>query len=126
MRVTRICCVASGCRLRIRSRVAGRRQRAPMKRITAYLSALILLLAFAAPGAQPSSLRFEVTIAPGLVSSPRRGRLFVVRGRASQPEPRLTIGQTGLDASPVFARDIGKYGETITGTIDDTSAAFPI
>lgn len=97
-----------------------------MKRLPVYLSAAILLLAFAAPGAQPSSLRFEITIATGLVSSPQSGRLFVVMGRASQPEPRLTIGQTGMAASPVFARDIGKYGEGITGTIDDTSAAFPI
>jgi hypothetical protein len=44
----------------------------------------------------------------------------------SQPEPRLTIGQTGLDASPVFARDLHNFGQRVTGTIDETCAAFPI
>jgi len=73
-----------------------------------------------------STLRFEVTIAPGLIPSPQSGRLFVVISPKSQPEPRLTIGQTGLDASPMFGRDISSFGPGVTGSIDETCLAFPI
>jgi hypothetical protein len=52
--------------------------------------------------------------------------LFVVLSPKSQPEPRLTIGQTGLDASPVFGRDIQNFAPGVTGSIDETCAAFPI
>lgn len=44
----------------------------------------------------------------------------------SQPEPRLTIGQTGLEASPVFARDISNFAPGAAGSIDEKCAAFPL
>lgn len=97
-----------------------------MKWIAVYVSALILVLPSATPSVQSSSLRCELTIAPGLVSSPQSGRLFVVMSPKSQPEPRLTIGETGLDTSPVFARDIHNFAQGVTGTIDEQCAAFPI
>jgi Putative esterase len=97
-----------------------------MRKINAAFRVVILVLASAALGSSSSSLKFEVTVGPGLVSSPQAGRLFVVMSRNSQREPRLTIGQTGLDASPVCARDITKYGPGNTGVIDETCAAFPI
>jgi hypothetical protein len=87
---------------------------------------LSVVLLTAAPGAQSSSLRFDVTIAPGLISSRQSGRLFVVLSPKSQPEPRLTIGETGMEASPVFARDIHNFGQSVAGTIDETCAAFPL
>lgn len=85
-----------------------------------------LVLLAAATSARSSSVRFDVTIGPSLASLPKSGRLFVVLSTRSQPEPRLTIGQTGLNASPVFARDIQNFGRGVTGTIDETCAAFPI
>jgi Putative esterase len=99
-----------------------------MKKIPTAASALLILLSLhsAALNARPPLLRFEVTVAPGLISSPQSGRLFVVMSPKSQPEPRLTIGETGLDASPVFGRDIGNFAPGITGSIDETCAAFPI
>src|SRR5262249_825799 len=89
-------------------------------------SLLILFSLQASPNARPTALRFEVTIAKGLVSSPQSGRLFVVMSSKSQPEPRLTIGETGLDASPVFARDLNAFAFGAVGTIDETCAAFPV
>jgi len=87
---------------------------------------LSVVLLTGAPRAHSSSLSFEVTIATGLISSPQSGRLFVVMSTKSQPEPRLTIGQTGVDASPVFAHDIHSFGQGVTSTIDETCASFPI
>src|SRR5258708_5978356 len=99
-----------------------------MKRAVTVCIALALLasLRAAAHDVRPSSIRLEVTIAAGLVSSPQSGRLFVVLSPKSQPEPRLTIGQTGLDASPVFGRDIQNFASGVTGVIDEKCAAFPI
>jgi Putative esterase len=87
--------------------------------------AILASLHATAHDARPSLLSFEVTISPGLVSSPQNGRLFVVMSPRSLPEPRLTIGQTGLDASPVVARDITAFSSNGIGTIDEKCAAFP-
>ena len=89
---------------------------------------LLVLISLCTPAktSQSPSLRFEVYAAPGLVSSPQNGRLFVVLSTKSQPEPRLTIGQTGLDASPVFGRDISRLAPGVAGIIDETCSAFPI
>src|SRR6267142_6683473 len=98
-----------------------------MKRAVTFCLALALLasLHVAAHDVRSSSIRLEVTIAAGLVSSPQSGRLFVVLSPKSQPEPRLTIGQTGLDASPVFGRDLRNFVPGVTGVLDDTCVAFP-
>lgn len=76
--------------------------------------------------ARTAAPRFEVTLAPGLIASPQNGRLFVVMSPKSQPEPRLTIGQTGLDASPVLGRDVKNFAPGVTGVLDDTCVTFPI
>ncbi|MFY9571619.1 MAG: alpha/beta hydrolase-fold protein, partial [Blastocatellia bacterium] len=99
-----------------------------MKKLIPAATALLVLICFLALGQnnRSSSLSFEVTVAKGLISSPQNGRLFVVMSLKSQPEPRLTIGQTGLDASPVLGRDIRNFAPGVTGSIDETCAAFPI
>lgn len=71
-------------------------------------------------------LRFEVTVAQGLIDKPQSGRLFVAVSRNAQPAPRQMIGNTGMDSPPVFARDVSNFGQGTTGTIDHTAAAFPI
>jgi hypothetical protein len=73
-----------------------------------------------------SSLRFEVTVARGLLEKPQNGRLFVIVSQRAQGELRFTIGNTGLDAPPVFARDVNNFSTLSTGVIDDRAAAFPI
>jgi hypothetical protein len=94
-------------------------------RFVAVLVAVILFGATAKTH-QSSSLRFEINISPGLVSSPQNGRLFVVMSSKGQAEPRLTIGETGVDASPVFGRDVNGFAPGAPGMIDDNCAAFPV
>jgi hypothetical protein len=90
------------------------------------LAALLILTLTHADRQKGGPLRFEVTIAANLISSPQNGRLFVIAGRSALPEPRNRIGQTGLDAPPIFARDIKGFAPGVIGTIDRASVAFPI
>jgi hypothetical protein len=73
-----------------------------------------------------TDLRFEIVAAPGLVGQSVRGRLFVILGRGSRPEPRWTVGETGLDAAPVLGRDVEDFGPESVGVIDEQAATFPI
>ncbi len=99
-----------------------------MKKIRILGAGLLLLVSVFTLAENPHAarLRFEVTIAPGLIPSAQSGRLFVVMSQRSQPEPRRSIGQTGLDAPPLCARDIKNFSPGVTGTIDETCSAFPI
>ncbi len=76
--------------------------------------------------ANANSLRFEITLAAGLLEKPQNGRLFIVLGKGPQPEPRMLIGRTGMDAAPVFARDVNEFSTGKTGVIDNSCVAFPI
>lgn len=96
--------------------------------------------AVALPPAEPwiNPLRFEVRLgrAPGaatkgLGQGPAQGqrpagRLLVVLGRAGTPEPRLAIGQTGMDASPVLGRDVDDLAPGTSILLDEHAAIFPI
>jgi hypothetical protein len=73
-----------------------------------------------------SSMRFEVTVARGLLEKPQNGRLFVTVSLNRQSELRNLIGNTGRDAAPVFARDLNNFSSDSKGVIDDRAAAFPI
>jgi S-formylglutathione hydrolase FrmB len=99
-----------------------------MKRTLLLSGVLIAVTAFQSPARirQASQLRFEVTVSPGLISTPLSGRLLVVMGRANQPEPRLAIGQTGLDASPVLARDVRDLSGGSAEIVDHRAVSFPI
>ncbi|HXG67666.1 MAG TPA: alpha/beta hydrolase-fold protein [Blastocatellia bacterium] len=74
----------------------------------------------------PGPLRFEVTVAPGLLSGPQDGRLFIILNPRNYPEPRHAVGDPGLNAPPVFARDVNGFAPGKVGIIDESSAAFPI
>ena len=52
--------------------------------------------------------------------------MFVVMSRTSQPEPRLTIGTTGLDAPPVIARDVNGLRPDDLVILAERDSAFPI
>ncbi len=73
-----------------------------------------------------TSLRFEVSIAKGLVSKPQNGRLLVVLSPRNRPEPRRTIGNTGLNAPPVLACDMNGFAPGTVGVLDQRAAIFPI
>ncbi len=75
----------------------------------------------------PTTLRFAVTVAAGL--GPDRafsGRLLVVLGRSDGGEPRLHIGQTGMNAAPILARDVATLAPGKQAILDDRSIIFPI
>jgi hypothetical protein len=72
------------------------------------------------------SLRFEVTMAKGLIEKPLNGRLFVTVSANRQPDPRILIGNPGRHVPPVFARDVNNFSSNSTGVIDSSAAAFPI
>lgn len=76
--------------------------------------------------ADTTTLRFEVTVANKLLDKPQSGRLFVVVSRRQGGEPRLSIGQTGLDQPPVFAHDVNDFAPGKAAIIDNTAVAFPI
>lgn len=76
--------------------------------------------------AASASLRFEVSVAPGLIDRPQSGRLFVVMSTGADDEPRLRIGDTGLEAPPVLARDVNNLAAGATAVIDQQAIAFPI
>ncbi|MEK6301298.1 MAG: alpha/beta hydrolase-fold protein [Acidobacteriota bacterium] len=99
-----------------------------MKRNLLIFSVLTALAVFQAPASvgQDRTLRFEVTVAQGLISTPLSGRLFVVMSRTSQPEPRFAIGQTGLDASPMAARDVSALQSDSLEVVDQRAITFPL
>jgi hypothetical protein len=88
--------------------------------------ALVALAYGPAQTEQPASIAFEVTIAEGLVSGPQNGRLFVILNPKNAPEPRLAVGETGLDAPPVAARDVKGFAPGKVEIIDQTAVAFPV
>jgi hypothetical protein len=98
-----------------------------VQNVRTVVAVLVLLAGSAGPSAaQPSPLRFEVRLAPELGLGPQTGRLFVVLAQSAEPEPRLTIGRTGMDAPPVFARDVQNMSTTTPGIIDAAAVAFPL
>ena len=78
---------------------------------------------------QTTSLKFEATIAKGLISAPQNGRLFIFISKKGEDEPRSTFddGDVGVDASPILAKDVEtfKAGETKI-IIDNSAISYPI
>jgi hypothetical protein len=93
------------------------------------LSFLLCLAPLAAlPANAPSSvsLQFEVAINKSLAATARDGRLFVILARTNNPEPRFTLGRTGLDAPQVLARDFKGFGPGASAVLDGSAFAFPL
>jgi S-formylglutathione hydrolase FrmB len=80
--------------------------------------------------AQPpaaTGLRFEVTVAPGMLAKPTDGRLLFVLGKVgSEGEPRRSIGDTGLTALPLLGADVNGFAPGVVGVVDGLSEIFPI
>jgi hypothetical protein len=79
--------------------------------------------------APPSAVRIEVRL--GRVDAggngwPAHGRLIVVLGKPGDREPRLTIGQTGMDAPALLGADVANLAPTASAVLDDRSTIFPV
>jgi hypothetical protein len=79
----------------------------------------------AAPSA-PVPFRFEVSINRGLITEPQTGRLFVILSQTNNPEPRMTLGRTGVDAPAALAFDVKHLGPDSIVVLDQISFAFPL
>jgi hypothetical protein len=100
-----------------------------MKRVCGLLRFLLCLTPLAAVAANspsPASWQFEVTINKGLTTEAKDGRLFLILAQKNDPEPRLTLGGTGLDAPEALARDVTAFGSGAVAVLDQTAFAFPI
>jgi hypothetical protein len=99
------------------------------------LTGLLMLSASRAPAEDPvqqkasgTTLRFEVTVAKGLLETPVNGRLLVVMDPPSKEkrEPRTTIGENSLDAPPFLGRDVQAFAAGKTVVVDQKAPVFPI
>jgi hypothetical protein len=105
-----------------------------LKLLLAFLSSVLIAAGFqlhqrqAQPTATAFStqLRFVVQIAPELQAAPQSGRLFVVLGKQSHPEPRTQIGETGMEVPPVLGRDVQGFQAGMTAAVDERWAIFPL
>jgi S-formylglutathione hydrolase FrmB len=91
-----------------------------------FLCLLFLLLFSSAIFSQTTALRFETTIARGLISAPQNGRLFVFLNM-KDPDPRLVDDDVGLNAPPILAKDVEKFAPGSAKVfIDNSSIAYPM
>ena len=94
-----------------------------MRRTGPFMAAGVLLAAANAAAADPC--RFTVAVADGLMEAPQDGRLFVVVAARPDPEPRLSIGRTGMKAPLVIARDV-RLAPGGAASIGEDAATFPL
>lgn len=71
-------------------------------------------------------LRFEVVLPTQLKAPFTRGRMFVVLGKRADPEPWHHIGDTGVDAAPLFACDVDALAVGAPIVLDAHSQRFPL
>ncbi len=74
------------------------------------------------PAPQRAAVRFEVVTDRG----PASGRLLVVIGKSPRPEPRFMVGQTGMNAPPILARDVTGLGAAAPAILDRSATIFPL
>jgi len=91
-----------------------------------HLLCLAPLAALAANTPNPASFQFEVTVKKDLATAAKDGRLFVILARTNNPEPRLTLGRTGLDAPQVLARDLSDFAPGSVAVLGQAAFAFPL
>lgn len=99
-----------------------------MRRLVAMFAVVLTggwFLVDAEPPAR-TSLRFEVTMAPGLLKQPTDGRVLVVLAKSARPEPRTQIAQAGLTSAPYLGRDGDAFAPGKTVVLDESAAIFPL
>jgi hypothetical protein len=90
-----------------------------------HLFVISLLLAVAVCS-QTTSLRFEITVKPGLLRHNEDGRVFLFINKKGDREPRLVDDDVSYDAPPMVARDVKNFGSGSAALIDNGSIAYPI
>jgi hypothetical protein len=90
------------------------------------IAALVMFAYGPAQTEQTTPLEFEVSMVEGLVAGPQNGRLFVILNPQNRPEPRLAVGETGMDAPPVAARDVNNFAPGSVAVIDQGAVTFPV
>jgi S-formylglutathione hydrolase FrmB len=90
------------------------------------VATFLLALTLAVPAQDAVPLRFEVSLAKGLLAKPTDGRLLVILGKKKEPEPRTTIGSTGMHANPILGIDVNGFTPDSVQVLDHTSTLFPI
>ncbi len=86
----------------------------------------IAMVALACSSAAAAGLRFEVTVAPGLLPRPTDGRLLVVVAPGRSREPRYSLGDTDPNPPTQLGADVNGFAPGIVGVCDETSEIFPI
>ena len=54
------------------------------------------------------------------------GRLFVILASTNNPDPRLTLGRSGLNAPQALARDLNAFAPGAVAVLDQAAFAFPL
>jgi hypothetical protein len=93
------------------------------------LFTVLWLSALAAQQTQPpaqTTLRFEVRLAPGLLSEPADGRLLVVVGRNLKTEPRLRVNHYNDDLAAVLGTDANAWTADRPLVLDQSAAIAPL
>src|SRR5262249_28900029 len=92
----------------------------------ASLSVLFLLCHVAPVAADDrTSLRFEVSVARGLLAAPTPGRVLVVLAKGGRTAPRTHLGSTGANVPPVLGID-AKLDSNGKAVLDQTAAIYPL
>lgn len=87
---------------------------------------LLFAVTFVGVSAQTTSLKFETTIAKGLIDAPQKGRLFVLFSRKADEEPRFIDEDVSLNAAPMIAKDVENFTSETTKIIDGGAISYPI
>ncbi len=91
------------------------------------ISLAILVASIATADKPPgTALRFEVTLDRALSAEPVWGRLLIVLGKQDSPEPRLSIGATGMQTPPVLGKDVANLRAGATVVVDQSAVLFPL
>jgi hypothetical protein len=78
-----------------------------------------------ADAADPVTPCFKVSLKQGLLSAPKDGRLFVILGRTNNPQPRVELGHSGMNAPPAFAHDVNGFAAGTPVLVDKNAFGFP-
>jgi S-formylglutathione hydrolase FrmB len=70
--------------------------------------------------------RIDVQLADGVQATHTGGRVLVVFAPENAREPRRLVGDTGMDAAPLFGVDAPDWSSESIARIDGSSAAFPL
>lgn len=82
------------------------------------------ILSATLPGAAQDAICF-VSLKPGLLATPKDGRLFVILSVTNEPEPRLALGRPGSKGPQAFAMDVRGFASGTTQTVKHSSFGYP-